>query len=1156
MTTSGFVHLHVHTEYSLLDGAIRLEKLIQKTQSYGMSAVAMTDHGTMFGAISFYKKASKAGIKPIIGCEVYVAPKSRFNKDPDQSSGPYHLVLLARNIKGYQNLCKLVTIAQLEGFYYKPRIDKEILASLHEGLIGMSGCLHGEIAHLILIDRFDKAREVALFYQQLLGEGRFYLEVQSNGLKDQEKANQGLLELSKDLSIPLVATNDCHYLEPKDVRAHEILLCIQTGKNIHDENRFRFKTDQLYFKSPSEMQNTFVGFPGAIENTVEIAKHCNVELEFGKYHFPRFPIRPEEKTTERLKRDAEEGLKHRLKEIQERSKNKIIEDDYQKRLSYEIDIIQKMGFSGYFLVVADFIQYAKQKGIPVGPGRGSAAGSLVAYSLGITELDPIEHGLIFERFLNPGRQGMPDIDVDFCMDKREGVFRYVLEKYGGPEHVVQIITFGKLQARAVIRDVGRALNIPLREVDITAKLVPEVLKITIAQAVQQEPKLQAMAKENPSIQELLTIAQVLEGLPRHASTHAAGVVISDKPLVDYLPLYRGSKGEVMTQYDMKCVESIGLIKFDFLGLRTLTVIAHASNLIKERTGNAPDFARLDMNDKKTFEMLVSGKTMGVFQLESSGMRDLLVRMRPESFSDIVALVALYRPGPLESGMVDDFIKRKHKKVEVTYLLPKLEPILKETYGVILYQEQVMQIASSLANYSMAEADNLRKAMGKKVVEIMAQERARFLAGTINNEIDPGKATAIFDLMEKFGGYGFNKSHSAAYALIVYQTAYLKANYPVEFMAALLTSEMGNTDNVVKYITECRNQEIPVLQPDINESGKGFTIVDKSIRFGLAAVKNVGESAIESIVAARKVQGPFASIYDFCERADSRKVNKRVIESLIKCGAFDSTGSKRAQMTCVLEEALEIGQKRQKDKAIGQLNLFGSTKKSEKIRHNLPEIDEWNETQRLAFEKETLGFFVTGHPLEKYASILSSHTTADTSRLSDLTDGKHIVIGGVLSGTKTISDRKGNRMAFITLEDTYGSAEVTLFASVYAICAEYLQTDEALLVEGRISKDEKSIKILADSVVPLARAGELKACAVNFRIDASSVDRHRLEELREILARHSGACPAFIKLRMPQQMETVVALPDSLKVKPGKALSEEVDSYFGQEVVEIVFKTKQ
>ncbi len=1154
MSTSDFIHLHVHTEYSLLDGAIRLDDLIHKAESYGMSAVTMTDHGTMFGALSFYKKVSKAGMRPIIGCEVYVAPKSRFDKNPhDKSGGSYHLVLLARNKKGYQNLCRLATIAQLEGFYYKPRIDKEVLREHSEGLIALSACLHGEIPRLIQKDRIDLAKEVALFYQSLFGEGRFYLEVQANGIAEQEKVNAALLEMSRELSIPLVATNDCHYLNSQDVRAHEILLCIQTGKTIHDEKRFRFRTDQLYFKSPDEMKKDFASYPGAIENSVHIAGQCNVELEFGKYHFPKFPIDPGETAAERMARNAETGLKQRLQEIGERHQGPVDEEQYRKRLRYEIDVIQKMGFPGYFLVVADFIRYAKEAGVPVGPGRGSAAGSLVAYSLGITELDPIEYGLIFERFLNPGRQSMPDIDVDFCMDKREAVFKYVLDKYGGPDHVAQIITFGKLQARAVIRDVGRALDIPLREVDVIAKLIPDVLKITIEQAIQQEPRLRKMEREDPRVKELLSIARVLEGLPRHASTHAAGVVISGRPLVEYLPLYKGSKGEVVTQYDMKCVEAIGLIKFDFLGLRTLTVIDHALKLIRERHGNAPDISRLDMEDTKTFELLCAGKTTGVFQLESSGMKDILVKLKPESFNEIIALVALYRPGPLESGMVDDFIKRKHGKVEVAYLVPELEPILKDTYGVILYQEQAMKIASVLANYSMAEADNLRKAMGKKVSEIMVQERKRFLEGANDNGIDLKKAEAIFDLIEKFGGYGFNKSHSAAYALIVYQTAYLKANYPIEFMASVLTSEMGTTDNVVKYITECRNQGIPVLPPDINESGKDFTVVEQSIRFGLAAIKNVGEGAIESIIAARETDGSFKSIYDFCERVDLRRVNKRVVESLIKCGAFDSTGAKRSQMLYVMEDALEIGQKRQKDRISGQFNLFGATAQEGGVQPTLPDMEEWPENQRLAFEKETLGFFVTGHPLAKYEKILSKYTSADTLKILDFPDGRQVRIGGVVSSFKVITDRKGGRMAFVTLEDLHGFVEVTLFASVYEKVSEFIDTDVPILVDGHITKDEKSVKILADSVSPLSKAEELSATAVNFNIDVTGIDKEQLKEFRSILGNYKGECPAFINLRIPRKSETVIALPDSLRVQPGHALSEAVDRYFGQEVVEIVFQ---
>ncbi|RLB92794.1 MAG: DNA polymerase III subunit alpha, partial [Deltaproteobacteria bacterium] len=916
MRSSDFVHLHVHTEYSLLDGAIRIDSLLKRAASFHMNSVAITDHGTMYGVIEFYDKAYKAGIKPIIGCELYISPTSRFDKDPRYKTGLFHLTVLAKNARGYKNLCKLVTAGHLEGFYYKPRVDKDILEECSEGLIALSGCLHGEIPRLIQAGRLEKAAQVARAYQKMFGDGNFYLEVQNNGIAAQEIVNQALLKMSGELSIPLVATNDCHYLDRADVRAHDILLCIQTGTTVQEKKRLKFRTDQLYFKSPEEMKSYFRQYPGAIENSCEISNRCNVEIDFNTYHFPKFEIPSVKGDNDAIERDgsslnadeylqqrARDGLEERLQQIRSKRSDLAAEDiqSYKNRLSQELAVIRKMGFSAYFLVVADFVRFAREQNIPVGPGRGSAAGSLVAYALKITDLDPIAYGLIFERFLNPARKSMPDIDIDFCIEGRDTVFKYIVEKYGGPNHVAQILTFGKMQARAVIRDVGRALDIPLREVDTIAKMIPA--NVSLESALSKEPKLKSVADKKPQIEELLTIARALEGLPRHASTHAAGVVISDEPLVSYLPLARGKKGEVVTQYDMKGIEKIGLVKFDLLGLRNLTVMKHACEIIRRQGRNPPDLSNLDLSDEKTFQLLASGDTTGVFQLESSGMKDLLIRLRPTSFRDIIALVALYRPGPLDSGMHDEFVRRKNGRLPVTYIVPELEPILKDTYGVILYQEQVMKIAGVLADYSMAEADNLRKAMGKKIGEIMAEERQRFLARATGKGVEAAKAEKIFDLIEKFGRYGFNKAHSAAYAMIAYQTAYLKAHFPVEFMAALLTSEMNDTERVVKHIAECRSHGIEILPPDINQSNMSFTAVEGKIRFGLAAVKNVGEGAIESILEVRQEGGAFKSLSDFCRRVNYKKVNRRVIESLIKCGAFDPTGAKRSQMMSVLDKTI-------------------------------------------------------------------------------------------------------------------------------------------------------------------------------------------------------------------------------------------------------------
>jgi len=1153
-TTPNFVHLHVHTQYSLLDGAIRIDPLLKRVADFDMDAVAITDHGTMFGAMTFYEKANKAGIKPIIGCECYMAPRRLTEKTSLDKRGLSHLILLAENQEGYRNLCKLATIAQLQGFYYKPRIDKEVLKQYIKGLIGLSGCLRGEIPRLIQEHRIDKADEAARFYLDIFGEGNFFLEVQNNGIDVQEKVNQALLDMSKRLSIPLVASNDCHYLDKEDVRAHDVLLCIQTGKTVHDTDRLQFRTDQLYLKSKAEMYSAFKDYPGALENTVDIARRCNIKFDYNSYHFPKFETSSKKTVDEVFEQMVRNGFKSIFKRI--KTKNPDIDKKlYVDRIEKEIAVINSMGFPGYFLIVADFIRYAKENNIPVGPGRGSAAGSLVAYSLGITDLDPIEHGLIFERFLNPARKSMPDIDVDFCINGREEVFKYVVEKYGGGDYVAQIITFGKLRTRAVIRDVGRALDIPLYEVDAIAKMVPDVLNISLDAALEQEPRLKDLAKKKPEVADLINICRILEGLPRHASTHAAGVVIADKPLVEYLPLYKGKKGEVVTQFDMKCVEKIGLVKFDFLGLRNLTVIANTLKLIEARGGTPPDLLNLDLKDPATYGLLESGETTGVFQLESSGMKDLLVKLKPESFDDIIALVALYRPGPLDSGMVDDFVARKHGKKTVEYLAPQLEPILKETYGVVVYQEQVMKIAGDLANYSMAEADDLRKAMGKKIPEILAKHRERFMQGAADNGIPPDKAGKIFYLMEKFGGYGFNKSHSAAYSMIAYQTAFLKAHFPVEFMASLLTSEMHSTDGVVKYIAECRSNRIEILPPDINESDKEFTVTGSKIRFGLVAVKNVGESAIESIVEARNEGGKFSSLFEFCERVDLKKVNKRVVESLIKCGAFDSTGDYRSRMMASMENILEYGQRIQRERSDPQMGLFDMSGSSPAINlPTLPEIDEWSEKQLLALEKESLGFYITGHPLTGHEDILEKFTNANSVVVKEKKDGDTVRIGGIVRKVKAIKTKKtGGLMAFVTLEDLHGSVEATVFSSLYAKVHGLLNHDRPILIQGQLQKDENSVKILADTIIPIDKAEETWTASVHFNLDITRTQRELLVKLKEILKSHPGSCRAYIHLLNPDKTETIVALSNSMKLRAGLPLTREVNQFIGYNAVETACK---
>jgi DNA polymerase-3 subunit alpha len=898
------------------------------------------------------------------------------------------------------------------------------------------------------------------------------------------------------------------------------------------------------------MYSAFKDYPGALENTVDIARRCNIEFDFNSYHFPKFETSSMQTVDELFEQKVRDGFKSIFKRI--KTKNPDVDKKlYVDRIEREIAVINSMGFPGYFLIVADFIRYAKENNIPVGPGRGSAAGSLVAYSLGITDIDPIEHGLIFERFLNPARKSMPDIDVDFCINGREEVFKYVVEKYGGGDFVAQIITFGKLKTRAVIRDVGRALDIPLYEVDAIAKMVPEVLNISLDAALEQEPRLKDLAKKKPEVADLINICRILEGLPRHASTHAAGVVIADKPLVEYLPLYKGKKGEVVTQFDMKCVEKIGLIKFDFLGLRNLTVIANTLKLIEAQGGTPPDLLNLDLNDPATYGLLESGETTGVFQLESSGMKDLLVKLKPESFDDIIALVALYRPGPLDSGMVDDFVARKHGKKTVEYLAPQLEPILKETYGVVVYQEQVMKIAGDLANYSMAEADDLRKAMGKKIPEILAEHRERFMHGAADNGIPPDKAGKIFYLMEKFGGYGFNKSHSAAYSMIAYQTAFLKAHFPVEFMASLLTSEMHSIDGVVKYISECKSHGIEVLPPDINESDKEFTVTGSKIRFGLVAVKNVGENAIESIVAARNQGGKFSSLFEFCERVDLKKVNKRVVESLIKCGAFDSTGDYRSRMTASMEDILDYGQRVQREKSDPQMGLFDMPGSSPAINlPTLPEIDEWSEKQLLALEKESLGFYITGHPLSGHEDILEKFTNANSVVVKERKDGTTVRIGGIVRKVKTIkTKKKGSLMAFVTLEDLHGSVEATVFSTLYAKVHDLLTDDRPILIQGQLQKDENSVKILADTIIPIDKAEETWTASVHFNLDITRTQRELLVKLKEILKTHPGSCRAYIHLLNPGKTETIVALSNSMKLRAGLPLTREVNQFIGYNAVE-------
>jgi DNA polymerase III subunit alpha len=1143
-----FVHLHLHTQYSLLDGTIRLADLFKKARDYKMPAVAITDHGNMYGAVDFYQQAYKAGIKPIIGCELYVAPKSRFDKT---SEGPgetaRHLIVLAKNLQGYRNLVRLTSTGFLEGFYYRPRVDKEILAKHSEGLIATSACLHGEVAHWILKGDLEKAKASARQYREIFGEGNYYLEMMENGIPEQAVVNEKLMEISRELSIPLVATNDCHYLERADSEAHEVLLCIQTGKTMDDPGRMQFATDAFYLKSPDEMKQLFAYCPEAIENTVVIAEKCNLKLDFSQIFLPHFEIGKGRSLDEHLQDMAKAGLEKLMPKILQ-GQDPALRQKYEKRLERELDIIKSMGFAGYFLIVSDFINYAKSRNIPVGPGRGSAAGSLAAYAIGITEIDPIRYGLFFERFLNPDRKSMPDIDTDFCMEGRDEVIRYVSEKYGN-DRVAQIITFGKMQAKAVIRDVGRALNMAYGEVDRIAKLVPNVLNITLEDAIKQEPRLQEEQKKNDKIRRLLALSRSLEGLNRHSSTHAAGVVISDKPLVERVPLCKSPNDDIVTQFSMNDLSAAGLTKFDFLGLKTLTVIRDALKFIEEGRGIKINISDIALDDRKTFQLLSKGDTDGVFQLESRGMKEILVGMKPDCFEDIIALIALYRPGPLKSGMVQEFISRKQGKTKSTYEVPTLEPILKETYGVILYQEQVMQIASALASYTMGEADTFRKAMSKKNSSEMEKEKPKFMAGALKNKIPEAKAKKIFDQMETFAGYGFNKSHSAAYAMISYQTGYLKTHYPVEFMAALLTSEKGNRDKVIKHISVCKEMGINVLPPDINQSVLDFSVDGKNIRFGLAAVKNVGESAIESIIESRDSEGPFKSFLDFCSRVDLRKINKRVVESLIKCGAFDSLGYRRRQLMENFEHLMEIGQRAQDQKLSDQTNLFdgadsGASGDSYTEKDVLPETDEWDHSEVLLHEKETLGFYITGHPLLRYADKLKLITDADSERICEMRDKDTVTVAGIVSQKREVPTKRKDTMAYVTIEDLKGSFTGIVFADIYRNYRDLLSSDEPLLFKGALDVTDESSRLIVSEVHRLTEYNGVSFSSIHVIFDAKRMDDNHLNILRDICRKYPGKHDFYLHLMLPNQSETVVYLGSESKINISQTLKEEVESLLG------------
>ena len=1153
MKHSDFVHLHVHTQYSLLDGTNRLDDLFSKAREYQMPAVALTDHGNIYGAVDFYQHAYKAGIKPIIGCELYVAPKSRFEKSGHGiGEAANHLIVLAKNMQGYKNLMKLSTAGFLEGFYYRPRVDKEILAKYHEGLIGMSACLHGEIASHILRGNSEEAQKTAESYRNIFGDGDFFIEIMENGLPEQTLANQGLMELARKHGFPLVATNDCHYLNRNDAEAHEVLLCIQTGKTVEDSDRMKFGTDQFYFRSSEEMKQLFAYCPESIENTIRIAERCNLTFATGSFFLPQFEVNPDETLDERLAKEAKAGLEVLLANIPNGSDEKVREQ-YESRLQHELEIIRSMGFAGYFLIVSDFIQYAKKKNIPVGPGRGSAAGSLVAYTTGITSINPIHYNLFFERFLNPDRISMPDIDTDFCPEGRDEIIRYVTQKYGS-DKVSQIVTFGKMQARAVIRDVGRALNISYGEVDRIAKLIPNVLNIKLDDAIKRETRLQEEIKKNPKIKKLLDLSRALEGLNRHSSTHAAGVVISDVPLVERVPLCKSPKDDVVTQFSMNDVQWVGLTKFDFLGLKTLTVIKNALQFIREGRHIEVDIENLPLDDRKTYELLMRGDTNGIFQLESSGMKDILVRMKPDCIEDVIALIALYRPGPMEN--VPEFIARKQGKTKIVYEVPTLEAILKETYGIIVYQEQVMQIAVAIGNYTLSEADTLRKVMSKKKTDEMElKEKPKFLKGAEKKKIPEAAAKKIWEQMETFGKYGFNKSHSTAYAIISYQTAYLKAHYPSEFMAALLTSEKDNRDKIISHISSCKEMGISVLPPDINESLSDFSVSGEHVRFGLAAVKNVGVGAVEAIIAVRKEGGKFASIFDFCDRVDQKKINKRVMESLIKCGAFDSAGHKRQQLMSCFEEIFEKAQRRHRERSSGQVNFLeefdaSSTTDTQGYNTSLPELPEWDHKELLAHEKETIGFYITGHPLSHFADRLGLLINADSGSLSRRADRETVSVAGIVSSIRDVMTRRKETMAYVTLEDLKGTLTVIFFPEVYRMHHDLLHGDDPLLIKGTTDVGEDGVKLIATEAGLLSSASEKSYSAAYFTVDIGKTNDDEISSLFNTIRRHPGKNDGFIKL-VEERYETVIYLGEDMKLDLSSLLKTEADGILGHETTMFV-----
>jgi len=1186
-----FVHLHLHTEYSLLDGACRIDEVLDQAAALKMPALAVTEHGNLFSSVIFHDHARQRGVKPILGCEVYVAPGDRRSKNGNPGETANHLVLLAETGEGYHNLIKLVSAGYTEGFYYKPRIDKELLSQHAKGLIGLSSCLKGEVAEGLTHQQERRAREAAATYRDILGASNFFLEMQWHGIEEQRIVNGGIPAIAKDLGLGLVCTNDVHYLRDSDAHPHDILLCIGTGKAFSDPKRLRYEARQFFLKTPEQMAEAFRDHPDALANTVRIAERCDVRLAEGENYLPDFDVPPGFTLDAYFEHVVREGFRERLPRLQQLAATGALRhtiEEYERRLSYEIEMIRKMKYPGYFLIVWDFIRYAREKDIPVGPGRGSAAGSLVAYCLRITDVDPMDFELIFERFLNPDRISLPDIDIDFCERRRGEVIAYVTEKYGR-DKVAQIITFGTMKAKAVVRDVGRVLEMPFADVDKVAKQIPAALDMTLDKALEESATLKELEKNDPKVKELLSVARRLEGMTRHASVHAAGVVIAPKPITEYAPLYKGAHDEIVTQWSMKEIERVGLLKMDFLGLSTLTLIRDAIDEIERTTGTRLDIDNVPLDDGKTYQIFQEGQTYGIFQFESSGMREILRKAKPQRLDDLIALNALYRPGPLRSGMVDDFIARKQGRTEVKYELPELEPILAETYGVIAYQEQVMRISNVLAGFTLGEADILRKAMGKKNAEVMQAQRTKFVDGAKKRGVSDRKATHLFDLMEHFAGYGFNKSHSTAYAFLAYQTAYLKANYPWHFAASLLTIEAQNTDKLALYLGECRDRGIPVLPPDINQSQLRFTVEpDKGVRFGLTAIKNVGEGAIESLLEVRRTHGAITSLSSLCEDLDLRLVNKRVFESLVKAGAFDplvqaqpayaplKSAAVRPRLMAAIDATCEHGARLQRDRDQGQAQLFGALLGDEPAGaaggagagDTLPDAAPWTEAEQLAFEKETLGLYWSGHPVDRYAGALRELGAKTVGDLADVQPtgprdtgwspgGPRPIeadtsVGGIVAAVRPLKTRKGDRMAVFTLEDAQGTIEVVVFPDAFQRSAPLIEIGTLVLVRGKLERDEETSRILASEIAPIDSVRERLAREVAIHLRRPA-DRGVFEALGEVFNRHRGDRKVSFEMELasaPTPLRVRADVSSQIRVRPSPALVADIEQIVGAGSVEL------